>query len=129
MMHLVCSLAASMKLKLHGDDVIGAFLQDQKIECELYFRLPRNLGHLKIPEDQEGDVLCEILLGQGWKKLSFESGSFVHRTSNGEIDTVYAHGRPAHRHEPPLLPGPAEEEYRLRIRRRWLQFLWKRIPA
>eukprot|EP00972_Heterocapsa_arctica_P069646 10291329-Heterocapsa_arctica.AAC.1 len=57
MMHLVCSLAASLKLKLHGADVTGAFLQGQKIEREPYFRLPKNLGPLKIPEVQEGDLL------------------------------------------------------------------------
>eukprot|EP00972_Heterocapsa_arctica_P043701 6451356-Heterocapsa_arctica.AAC.1 len=46
-----------MKLKLHGADVTGAFLQGQKIERELYFRLPKNLGPLTIPGVQDGDLL------------------------------------------------------------------------
>ena len=106
MMHMMCSLASSLKLKLHGADVTGAFLQGKKIQRELYFRLPRNLGPLTIPGVKAGDLLrlnksiyglndaarawylalCDVLESQGWTKLTFEPGSFVHRDAKGKID-------------------------------------------
>ena len=46
---VICSLAASRFMKLTAADVRGAFLQGLKIDRELYFEPPKNLGKARDP--------------------------------------------------------------------------------
>ena len=54
---LAVSLISSLNLDMVLCDVTGAFLQGQKIDRELYFRILKNLGKTNIPGVQPGDLL------------------------------------------------------------------------
>ena len=99
LVNLVCSLASSKKMKLKAGDVKGAFLQGVKIDRELYFRMPRNMGNVKLKHTEPGSLfllkkaiygvndaarkwymsLRTILMEIGWKSLTFENAGFVLR--------------------------------------------------
>ena len=99
LVNLVCSMALSRKMKLKAGDVKGAFLQGVKIDRELYFRMPRNMGNVKLKHTEPGSLfllkkaiygvndaarkwymsLRTILLELGWKSLTFENAGFVLR--------------------------------------------------
>ena len=99
LVNLICSMAASRTMKLSAADVRGAFLQGLKIERDLYFKLPANMGQTVIPGVQPGSLLKlkksiygvndaarqwyqsfkGILLEQGWKPLTFENAGFIYR--------------------------------------------------
>ena len=106
MTNMLCSLSASLKLKLYTADVTGAFLQGKKIERELYFRMPSNLGKCALPGVEAGSLLKlnksiygtndaarawyttlrASLETQGWRGLAFEPGTFIYREeSTGRI--------------------------------------------
>ena len=53
----ICSLAWSRGLKLSAADVRGAVLQGWKIERDLYFKLPANMGLTMIPNVAPGSLL------------------------------------------------------------------------
>ena len=99
LVNLVCSLASSKKMKLKAGDVKGAFLQGVKIDRELYFRMPRNMGNVKLKHTEPGSLfrlkkaiygvndaarkwymsLRTILIEIGWKPLTFENAGFILR--------------------------------------------------
>ena len=99
LVNIICSAAASRGLKLSAADVRGAFLQGLKIERDLYFKLPANMGQTTIPDVAPGSLLKlkksiygvndaarqwyqsfkGILLEQGWKPLTFENAGFIYR--------------------------------------------------
>ena len=99
LVNLVCSLASSKKMKLKAGDVKGAFLQGVQIDRELYFRMPRNMGSVKLKYTEPGSLfrlkkaiygvndaarkwymsLRTILLELGWKSLTFENAGFILR--------------------------------------------------
>ena len=96
MQNTVCSISASEKLELTIADVTGAFLQGKKIDRDLYFRLPTNLGRCRLKGVAPGSLLklgksicgtndaarawylavMEIFQKQGWSKPSFEPATF-----------------------------------------------------
>ena len=57
LVQIICSLASSRLMKLTAADVRGAFLQGLKIDRELYFEPPKNLGKAQIPGVQPGALL------------------------------------------------------------------------
>ena len=99
LVQVICSLASSRLMKLTAADVRGAFLQGLKIDRELYFEPPKNLGKAQIPGVQPGALLKlkksiygvndaarqwyhsikGILLRLGWESLTFELAGFVLR--------------------------------------------------
>ena len=99
LVNLIFSMAASRSMKLSAADVRGAFLQGLKIERDLYFKLPANMGQTTIPNVQPGSLLKlkksiygvndaarqwyqsfkGILLEQGWTPLTFENAGFIYR--------------------------------------------------
>ena len=101
LVNLVCSLASSKKMKLKAGDVKGASLQGVQIDRELYFRMPRNMGSVKLKYTEPGSLLRlkkaiygvndaarkwymslrTILLELGWKSLTFENAGFILRDS------------------------------------------------
>ena len=105
MVHMVCSVISSLKLKLTVADVTAAFLQGQPIDRELYFKMPTNLGKASIPRVEAGSLLrlnnsiygtndaarawylalSKVLREQGWVSLSFEPASFIKRNGKGQI--------------------------------------------
>eukprot|EP00913_Durusdinium_trenchii_P034973 g32715.t1 len=108
---VICSLAASRFMKLTAADVRGAFLQGLKIDRELYFEPPKNLGKAKIPGVAPGSLLKlkksiygvndaarqwyhsikGILLRLGWESLTFELAGFVLREpTNKEVIAILA---------------------------------------
>ena len=108
---VICSLAASRFMKLTAADVRGAFLQGLKIDRELYFEPPKNLGKAKIPGVDPGSLLKlkksiygvndaarqwyhsikGILQRLGWESLTFELAGFVLRDpTNTEVIAILA---------------------------------------
>ena len=99
LVQVICSLAASRLMELTAADVRGAFLQGLKIDRELYFEPPKNLGKAKVPGVAPGSLLKlkksiygvndaarqwyhsikGILLRLGWESLTFELAGFVLR--------------------------------------------------
>ena len=99
LVNVICSMAASRGFRLSAADVRGAFLQGLKIERDLYFKLPANLGQTTIPNVAPGSLLKlkksiygvndaarqwyqsfkGILLEQGWRPLTFENAGFMYR--------------------------------------------------
>ena len=57
LVQVICSFAASRLMKLTAADVRGAFLQGLKIDRELYFEPPKNLGKAQIQGGQPGSLL------------------------------------------------------------------------
>lgn len=49
MVHILYSIAASHKMTLYAADARGASLQGNRIERELYFKLPSNIAPCKLP--------------------------------------------------------------------------------
>ena len=111
MVNIICSAAASRGLKLSAADVRGAFLQGLKIERDLYFKLPANMGQTTIPNVAPGSLLKlkksiygvndaarqwyqsfkGILLEQGWKPLTFENAAFIYRDeTTGDVVAMMA---------------------------------------
>ncbi len=104
LVNLICSMAASRSMKLSAADVRGAFLQGLKIERDLYFKLPANMGQTTIPDVRPGSLLKlkksiygvndaarqwyqsfkSILLEQGWKPLTFENAGFIFRDETSQ---------------------------------------------
>ena len=111
LVQVICSLAASRFMKLTAADVRGAFLQGLKIDRELYFEPPKNLGKAKIPGVEAGSLLKlkksiygvndaarqwyhsikGILQRLGWESLTFELAGFVLRDpTNKEVIAILA---------------------------------------
>lgn len=57
LVQIICSFAASRRRrKLTAAGVKGAFLRRPKIERELYFEPPRNIGKARVPGVVEGEL-------------------------------------------------------------------------
>ena len=111
LVNIICSIAASRSLKLTAADVKGAFLQGLRIERELYFELPKNLGKASIKGVQPGSLLKlkksiygvndaarqwyqsfkSILTQLGWEALTFENAGFVYRFQGQVIGFMALH--------------------------------------